>query len=79
MSDWYAIASAPKDRKIDLWAKIWIARSDKFEAERFPDCRWDVGDSMCNRRPSWSGLPKEWHPTHWMEKPNGPPDGVPER
>lgn len=75
MADWKPIKSAPKDRKIDLWAKIWLADGDRFTAERFPDCRWDTGDSMCNRGPSWSNLPKGYHPTHWMERPEGPATG----
>lgn len=69
---WAAIETAPKDRKIDLWAKIWLADGDRFETQRFPGCRWDSGDSMCNRKPEWSGLPKGWRATHWMDAPAGP-------
>ena len=72
MAEWQDIASAPKDRKIDLWAKIWLAEKDSFQFERFPDCRHSNGDSMCNVAPSWSGLPKGWRPTHWMDRPAGP-------
>ena len=72
MREWHSLNTAPKDRKIDLWAKAWLPKHDRFEHQRFPDCRWDTGDSVCNRGPSWSGLPKEWHPTHWMERPEGP-------
>ena len=72
MSAWQPIETAPKKRKIDIWAKTWVSRADAFLFERFPDCRWDEGDSMCNRLPCWSGLPTSYFPTHWMERPEPP-------
>ncbi len=78
MADWHDIETAPKDRKVDLWAKIWLADGDRFVGERFPDCRWDGGDSMCNRGASWNGLSKGWRATHWRERPEAP-EGAPVR
>lgn len=72
MTKWQDIASAPNDRKIDLWAKSWLSDADRFIFERFPDCRYDKGDSMCNRAPSWRGLPDRWHATHWRDVPLSP-------
>ncbi|MEH3117142.1 MAG: hypothetical protein PGN25_05900 [Methylorubrum populi] len=74
MPDWNDIETAPKDRKVDLWGKIWLADGDRFVGERYPDCWWDSGDSMGNRKPEWSGLPKGWRATHWMERPDAPDD-----
>ncbi len=78
MADWQGIETAPKNRKVDLWAKVWLPETDCFVGERFPDCRWDAGDSMCNRKPEWGGLPKGWRATHWAEPPQ-PPEGAPAR
>lgn len=72
MSGWQLIETAPKDRRVDLWAKRWRSQADDFVFERFPDCRWDGGDRMCNRSAGWSGIPKEYCPTHWMEIPGAP-------
>lgn len=75
MADWKPIESAPKDRKIDLWAKIWLADGDRFTAERFPDCSWWNKDSMGSWDAHWHGVPKGYRVTHWMEIPEGPNAG----
>jgi hypothetical protein len=69
---WSPIETAPKDRKIDLWAKHWLASRDEFAAERFPDCRWWNKDVMGSWDEHWHGLPKGWRATHWMDIPDGP-------
>lgn len=69
---WRPIATATLEGLVDLYAKSWRADRDDFVFARFSDCRWDKGDSMCNRRACWSGLPAGWHATHWMPAPDGP-------
>jgi len=70
---WQPIATAPKDgTHIDLWAKAWSPAFDKFFYQRFPDCVWMAGDSMCNRAPYWLNLDKDWCPTHWQPLPSPP-------
>lgn len=71
-STWSDIATAPKDRHIDLWAKCWIASTDSFNEQRFPDCSWWKADSMGAWGDHWNGVPKGWRPTHWMDRPAPP-------
>ncbi|HAM23215.1 MAG TPA: hypothetical protein DCQ04_13295 [Actinobacteria bacterium] len=73
--EWQDIASAPTDRRIDLWAKAWLPAFDRFESQRFPNCRWMSGDSMRNLKPYWLNLDKGWFPTHWQPLPAPPADG----
>ena len=68
------MANAPKDRKVDLWAKHWNAERDRFEFDRFPNCRWWKADSMGSWKEHWHDLPNGWFPTHWMDAPSGPID-----
>ena len=74
MSVWQSMANAPKDRKVDLWAKHWNAERDRFEFDRFPNCRWWKADSMGSWKEHWHDLPNGWFPTHWMDAPSGPID-----
>lgn len=69
---WQGIETAPEDRRIDLWAKIWLADGDLFEERRFPDCQWFYRDRTGSVVKSWDGLPKGWRATHWMDIPAGP-------
>lgn len=64
MTDWNLMATAPIDRKIDIFAKRWVARTDEFEFKRFVDCTW--------RGTYFGGCPKDWFPTHWMPVPENP-------
>ena len=72
MSQWQPIATAPKNRHVDLWAKTWRATFDDFIYQRFPRCVWSSGDQMINRAPYWINLGEGWYPTHWMPIPEGP-------
>lgn len=73
MTVWESISTAPKDgTKIDLWAKIWIAGSDSFSYERFPNCFWITDDSLTGRGAKWVNLNANYHPTHWSEILEGP-------
>ena len=75
---WQPIETAPKDgTRIDLWAKSWLPAFDRFEFRRFADCYWSKGDTMCNVKAAWTGLDREWHPTHWSPLPSPPtPEGT---
>lgn len=68
MYEWKNIMTAPTTGRIDIWAKRWIAKEDEFEFKRFPDCFW--------RSTHFSGMPKEWCPTHWLPAPAPPADDV---
>ena len=73
MSDeWQPIETAPKTGRVDLWAKRWMARTDRFTYARFPDCRWNP--SVDDRPDRWVGLQDGWRPTHWRPIP-APPKG----
>lgn len=67
--DWQPIDTAPKTSpiRLDIWAKRWVSKTDDFEYRRFPDCYW--------RSTHFAGLPKDWHPTHWLQAPNPPYNG----
>jgi len=69
---WRPIASAPKDRTIDIAAKHWNPRTDKFEMARFTDCKWFVPDPMTKREPHFYGVAADWRPVYWMEIPDVP-------
>jgi hypothetical protein len=73
-NEWQAIETAPKENsvRIDLWAKCWLPAFDEFAFQRFPNCYWYKGDSMCNVDSHWMNLDKNWHATHWMNIPSGP-------
>lgn len=75
---WQPIETAPKDgTRLDLWAKSWLPAFDRFEFRRFADCYWSKGDTMCNVKAAWTGLDREWHPTHWRHLPSPPtPEGT---
>jgi hypothetical protein len=68
MTDWQPIETAPKrdsnSPEVDLWAKCWVARDDKFVFRRFPDCSWSGT--------RWMGLSPEWRATHWRQLPEPP-------
>lgn len=66
---WQPIETAPKNIRIDLLAKCWLAHKDEFRLTRFPDCRWSNGDSMCNVDPHWIGLDNGWRAVGWMHIP----------
>jgi hypothetical protein len=64
---WQPIATAPKDRVIDLWS---------LEGGRYPDAIWDVhcgveGWTDANDHRSLEG----YSFTHWMDRPAGPTEG----
>ncbi len=64
---WQPIATAPKDRVIDLWSA---------EGGRYPDAIWDVccdaeGWTDANDHRSLAG----YLFTHWMDRPAGPTEG----
>ena len=64
---WQPIATAPKDRVIDLWSA---------EGGRYPDAIWDVccdaeGWTDANDHRSLAG----YRFTHWMDRPAGPTEG----
>lgn len=68
MSDWQPIETAPKDRRIRLWAA---------GAERHG--RWDDDRYSKKPRPFWSfetvmgtTFQRTNQPTHWMECPEPP-------
>lgn len=69
-NEWKPIKTAPQtgSPRIDLWAKWWNPKTDKFEYDRVPDCYWGVSTQ------TWVGLDSEWRATHWMEIPKGPDD-----
>ena len=69
---WQPIETAPKDRAIDIWAKIWLSDFDTFKGQRFPDCRWKTKDAMGAWPEGWSGVDKGWRPTHWQPIPEPP-------
>jgi hypothetical protein len=74
-SPWRPIETAPKSatHKIDIWAKRWIARDDKFIYNRFTDCYWYVPARESNREPHWERVPEDWCATHWTPLPlDGP-------
>jgi hypothetical protein len=65
---WQPIATAPKDRVIDLWSA---------EGGRYPDAIWDVscdaeGWTDANDHRSLAG----YRFTHWMDRPAGPMEGA---
>lgn len=70
---WRPMADAPKSGVIDIAAKWWDARKDRFEVRRFCDCRWDLGDSLVNRPPKWRGVEDGWRPIAWRPVPALPP------
>ncbi len=75
---WQTIDSAPKDgTRVDLWAKCWLAHSDKFDYMRCPNCYWSKGESEFNRRAGWTNLESGWFPTHWMPLPDPPTETKP--
>lgn len=64
---WQPIATAPKDRVIDLWSA---------EGGRYPDAIWDVhydieGWTDANDHRNLAG----YRFTHWMDQPAGPTEG----
>jgi hypothetical protein len=74
-SPWQPIGTAPKYErgrgivKIDILAKIWLRDEDKFQFIRCPNCYWDEGDSMCNRKSDWKGLEPGYRAVAWMPIP----------
>jgi hypothetical protein len=64
---WQPIATAPKDRVIDLWSA---------EGGRYPDAVWDV----CCDAEGWTDANDHrslasYRFTHWMDRPAGPTEG----
>jgi hypothetical protein len=65
---WQPIATAPKDRVIDLWSA---------EGGRYPDAIWDVS---CGGVEGWDDANdhrslEDYSFTHWMDRPAGPTEG----
>ena len=72
--EWRSIETAPRDdrNKIDVLAKCWLRDRDAFVFARFPDCHWDAGDTMTNRKPRWAGVDANWLAVAWMSLPEIP-------
>lgn len=71
---WQPIATAPRDRRVDLWAEKWSPGVENTRGGRFADCLWSNGGSIGRPAASWKRLPVGWRATHWME-PAAPPIG----
>lgn len=75
---WQDISTAPKydgcigniGPKIDILAKIWIAKKDEFEFKRFTDCYWR--EKFDNTPARWRGVEDGWHAVAWMPIPKIP-------
>jgi hypothetical protein len=91
MSEWQPIATAPKqsphDGLIDILAKTWNAKTDRFQYRRFVDCYWlKDRERWCSV--DWDSplpmasynedrfIPDKWHPSHWMPRPPYLPPSV---
>jgi len=66
---WKPIDAAPKNDFIDILAKNWLPATDGFVFRRFPDCRFNPGDTMTGRKPYWGGVDDNWRPVAWMPRP----------
>ncbi|WP_162560888.1 hypothetical protein [Methylobacterium durans] len=69
-TSWQPIATAPRDRLIEIRAERWIASTERMRVETFAGCKWCEGGSVRHPAPYWRRLPRGWVPTHWREAPS---------
>ncbi|MGU3479037.1 hypothetical protein [Methylobacterium sp. D48H] len=69
---WLPISVAPRDRRIDLRAKRWVAGRERLRVYIFTQCKWCEGGTARNPAPCWRALPRGWTATHWREAAPAP-------